>query len=83
LSGGNGNDMLSGDIGIDILTGGAGQDMFYYEKFASMLRPGNRNIITDFQQGSDWLQFYTPGDLCTLSARVRSRPRTRCGLPMR
>jgi Ca2+-binding RTX toxin-like protein len=61
LIGGNGNDMLEGNVGADILSGGAGSDRFFYENFDSGVGAGNRDTITDFQQGSDWIAFYTAG----------------------
>jgi Ca2+-binding RTX toxin-like protein len=58
LRGGDGNDVLvgssiddtmMGDAGDDRLTGGAGADWFVYDVF----QPAGRDVITDFQPGSD------------------------------
>jgi Ca2+-binding RTX toxin-like protein len=62
LNGGNGHDWLSGDMGVDILTGGAGNDIFYFEKVDSGVGAGNRDIITDFQHGTDNLQIFIPNE---------------------
>jgi Ca2+-binding RTX toxin-like protein len=62
LLGGNGRDVLFGNRGNDTLTGGADGDAFRFDKFDSGVGAGNRDDITDFQQGADSLWFYTPGD---------------------
>jgi VCBS repeat-containing protein len=50
IYGGENNDMIQGGTGADTLTGGAGADRFAYLQFAD-----TGDSITDFQQGSDWI----------------------------
>lgn len=51
LDGGNGADILDGGVGADVLTGGRGADRFVF-------RPGDgRDIVTDFGNGPDMLDF--------------------------
>jgi len=65
LNGGSGNDTLDGGTGVDTLTGGAGADRFDYNALAeSGLGAGNRDIIQDFQRGSDKI------DLSTIDANA-------------
>ncbi|MGK7941916.1 MAG: FG-GAP-like repeat-containing protein [Crocosphaera sp.] len=56
LNGGDGNDIITGGLGGDILTGGNDADIFLYNSFndSSTANPDN---ITDFEQGSDRLNF--------------------------
>jgi serralysin len=53
LDGGAGNDSLSGGRGVDTLTGGAGADTFQYMSIAESGVGVGRDIVTDFEQGSD------------------------------
>lgn len=53
IDGGNNNDIINGGRGKDILTGGAGFDSFDYNEVQDSLPGGNRDIITDFEQGID------------------------------
>lgn len=50
LSGNSGSDLLSGGLGHDTLTGGAQGDVFVFRRGAGV------DVITDFQDGVDWLQ---------------------------
>ena len=50
LSGNSGSDLLSGGLGNDTLTGGAQGDVFVFRRGAGV------DVITDFQDGVDWLQ---------------------------
>lgn len=70
LNAGTGNDTLDGDYGADILTGGKGRDAFRYLAWD---HSGNTlseaDVIVDFQQGSDRIEFHVadtsaamPGD---------------------
>ena len=59
LDGGDGNDRLRGDAGDDILTGGAGRDRFIFN-----VRGGN-DTVTDFENGSDRLDFTNYGITAT------------------
>lgn len=52
IDGGLGNDTLIGGAGADTLTGGGGADTFLYEALLDSQGAG-RDVITDFQQGSD------------------------------
>jgi Ca2+-binding RTX toxin-like protein/methionine-rich copper-binding protein CopC len=63
LIGGNGNDVLNGGNGNDVLTGGAGSDIF---QFSTTLGKYNRDVIADFQSGSDKIEL-----LSTLFANVK------------
>jgi hypothetical protein len=54
LTGGLGNDDLIGGAGKDQLTGGAGADTFHYGALSdSGMTVGTRDLIADFEQGSD------------------------------
>ena len=55
LDGGGGDDLLIGGDGADILIGGAGQDIFGIgpSDSASILEPAD--VITDFEDGVDWI----------------------------
>ena len=53
LDGGAGNDRLTGGVGADTLTGGAGSDVFRYEAINESGAGIGRDLITDFEQGSD------------------------------
>lgn len=52
LYGGEGNDVLFGGVGDDELTGGEGEDTF-----AMRITHGGVNTITDFELGTDSLEF--------------------------
>lgn len=54
LNGGSGNDKLNGGIGNDTLSGGSGVDRFVFNN----LNSGERDTITDFQNGSERLQMH-------------------------
>lgn len=60
LDGGNGNDFaIIGRSGVDTLTGGAGADVFRYDDATDTgLDAGNRDIITDFEVGTDHIQLW-------------------------
>ena len=63
LFGGEGNDSLNGGSGIDFLTGGLGRDVmtggteadtfFYYSLDETGVGAADRDVITDFQVGTD------------------------------
>lgn len=54
ISGGAGNDRLIGGLGKDVLTGGSGKDLFIYNAAGeSGVAISTRDIISDFQRGSD------------------------------
>jgi Ca2+-binding RTX toxin-like protein len=58
LLGGSGNDMLKGGQGADIMTGGTGADKFVFSSVQDSLNLyGKFDLITDFQKGSDKLDF--------------------------
>ncbi|MGB3237270.1 MAG: CAP domain-containing protein [Geitlerinemataceae cyanobacterium] len=50
VSGDFGNDIIAGNLGIDTLTGGEGNDTFVLQTAQG------RDILTDFQRGSDVIQ---------------------------
>jgi Ca2+-binding RTX toxin-like protein len=54
LIGSTGNDTLLGGHGSDVMFGGAGKDTFVFDKFAA---EGDVDYVTDFQLGTDMLQF--------------------------
>lgn len=54
LFGGTGNDTIDGGKGADRMTGGAGSDIFRFHTGDSA---GRGDVITDFHQGEDHLQF--------------------------
>ena len=53
IDGGGGNDKIVGGRGADTLTGGAGADLFQFLSNGDSGLGLNRDVITDFQQGSD------------------------------
>ena len=53
IDGGAGNDTLIGGRGKDTLTGGAGADVFQFQTNGDSAVGLGRDVITDFQQGSD------------------------------
>jgi Ca2+-binding RTX toxin-like protein len=58
LLGGTGNDLLKGGQGADVMTGGAGADKFQFASVQDSLNLyGMSDLITDFQKGSDKLDF--------------------------
>jgi Ca2+-binding RTX toxin-like protein len=58
LTGGSGNDFLTGNAGADTLTGGTGIDTFIFNAIGdSGVGAGNRDVITDFVDGTDHIDF--------------------------
>jgi Peptidase M10 serralysin C terminal/RTX calcium-binding nonapeptide repeat (4 copies) len=56
LDGGVGNDQLVGGAGKDQLTGGTGPDLFLFGAlYDSGITAGTRDLIADFEQGSDFI----------------------------
>ena len=54
LDGGAGTDDLFGGPGKDVLIGGSGADFFHYNALSdSGITAGTRDLIADFEQGSD------------------------------
>ena len=53
LRGGAGSDLLRGGTGRDTLTGGIGDDTFRFSDKGEAGKGVNRDVITDFQPGSD------------------------------
>lgn len=54
LNGGTGSDRIDGGSGVDTMTGGSGIDIFDFNSLLdSGTGVGNRDIITDFQRGTD------------------------------
>ncbi len=53
LFGGAGRDLLNGGEGQDFLNGGAGKDLFEIEAAADSRRGSKRDVIDDFERGSD------------------------------
>ena len=53
IDGGAGGDILVGGLGTDTLTGGAGGDSFRFDAVADSRTGLGRDVITDFEQGSD------------------------------
>jgi Ca2+-binding RTX toxin-like protein len=66
LIGGDGNDYLVGHGGADTLTGGSGVDAFHINYMPSEhdtgVGAGNRDIVTDFQHGTDALKIIIHDD---------------------
>jgi Ca2+-binding RTX toxin-like protein len=59
INGGDGNDRLIGYTGADTLTGGAGHDNFlFFSSSDSHFGAGQFDTITDFEQGSDKIDFH-------------------------
>lgn len=54
LIGGSGNDIIHLDNGVNIATGGAGSDVFIFQNGGAT---DAENVITDFQLGTDTIQF--------------------------
>lgn len=53
LDGGKGSDWLNGGEGQDFLNGGAGKDLFELEAASDSRRGSRRDVIDDFEHGSD------------------------------
>jgi Ca2+-binding RTX toxin-like protein len=71
LQGGAGTDTLKGGAGEDNLTGGAGADTFFYQALSdSGITAGTRDLIADFEQGSDHI------DLHLIDANTTNAPGT-------
>lgn len=66
LRGGNGKDLLSGDAGNDTLTGGNGKDIFVFNLQGSIME--GHDIITDFVEGTDKMQFSGAANMAALNA---------------
>lgn len=66
VRGGAGNDKLHGQRGNDVLSGGAGSDVFYFDD------GDGRDQVTDFQIGSDRLDFSRVGPVSDLGDLVIS-----------
>ena len=61
LSGGNGNDVLVGGTGVDTLLGGNGVDTFVFNLGDSGLVAGQRDLISDFARGTDFVDLSSFG----------------------
>jgi Ca2+-binding RTX toxin-like protein len=55
LKGGTGKDDITGANGRDVMTGGGGGDNFIFAALSHSAVGANRDVIQDFQQGSDIL----------------------------
>lgn len=53
IAGGTGSDRLTGAAGKDEMTGGSGADRFIFLNIADSQVQALRDVITDFEQGSD------------------------------
>lgn len=53
LFGENGDDILIGGAGHDIMEGGAGSDTFVFEALSDSVRNARRDLIKDFESGTD------------------------------
>ncbi len=62
IDGGAGNDTLEGGIGNDILTGGGGADIFVFD-MSSELGLGHVDVITDFEDGVDFVHVLASEDI--------------------
>ncbi|TXL79499.1 hypothetical protein FHP25_06020 [Vineibacter terrae] len=58
INGGGGDDKITGGAGADTLSGAAGKDRFVYNA-AAQSTPAAADTITDFQHGSDKIDFTT------------------------
>jgi Ca2+-binding RTX toxin-like protein len=58
IYGGRGGDDIFGGAGRDVMTGGAGCDAFVYQAAADSAFGAGHDVITDFRQGSDWVDLY-------------------------
>ncbi|MEM0922522.1 MAG: hypothetical protein AAGI13_05715 [Pseudomonadota bacterium] len=59
LLGEDGNDVLYGNSGADMMTGGAGNNRYiYFNASDSGAGSGNRDIIADFESGSDRIELF-------------------------
>lgn len=58
IYGGAGGDDIYGGAGADTLSGGAGDDAFFYQSVADSRFGAGHDVITDFQQGVDWIDLY-------------------------
>jgi Ca2+-binding RTX toxin-like protein len=58
LVGGDGVDKISGGQGLDTLYGNAGVDYFVYKLLSDSTADSNRDVIMDFQRGSDNIHLF-------------------------
>lgn len=58
LYGGSGRDTLQGGTGQDFLYGGSGADTFVYTKVGDAGGPTKRDVIRDFEAGSDHIDVH-------------------------
>ena len=63
LTGGQGADTLAGGVGKDDLTGGQGRDVFLLSE-----RDGARDMIRDFEAGTDVIDLFRDGDITFLGS---------------
>ncbi|MFQ1701963.1 M10 family metallopeptidase C-terminal domain-containing protein [Loktanella agnita] len=56
IDGGSGRDVISGGLGADTMTGGAGADTFVFIAVSESIAQ-NSDTITDFDQGTDKIDF--------------------------
>ena len=70
LDGAGGNDTLTGGKGVDTLTGGAGNDVFVFTSGDSGAQSGARDVIADYQSGTDHIDL-THLDLNPTSAGLQ------------
>jgi Ca2+-binding RTX toxin-like protein len=61
LFGGGGDDALYAGQGKDVMTGGAGKDTFLYAELSDSAVGADRDVITDFEQGTDKIDLHQLG----------------------
>jgi serralysin len=59
LYGYDGNDFLTGGLGRDFMTGGDGNDRFGFDSVAEIGKSTTRDVIRDFDHGSDVIDLFT------------------------
>jgi Ca2+-binding RTX toxin-like protein len=70
LFGDSGDDLLVGGSGRDLLAGGQGSDRFVYDGASDSPAGAARDVILDFQSGSDTIDLSAMGDLTYIGRKA-------------
>jgi Ca2+-binding RTX toxin-like protein len=66
ISGGNGDDLISGDKGVDTVSGGAGADRFAFDGGQATISGSSADVVQDYLHGTDHIQLgFAPSAVLT------------------